>query len=223
MANNAQNPCNLKDTFDILGGYNFLIKGDGFLHYQEDLVKAWMKKSSMQEFTMVDLQVYVVPQLIYLNSGLPLALLAGQKKYSHLYAHPYWSMACIDWFEQINREIYNGLLSKCILFDQHVAFKKLHRDYGIQLFYCYDQIIGFLGAHSPISILVSEVLLFKWELDIEENLLRIIEVFKMMLKLHTKELWLFYFNKNGKPCLGNQRMESFYHDAKKAFQRPPTT
>lgn len=30
LANNTQNPRNLKDTFDILGGYNFLIRGDGF-------------------------------------------------------------------------------------------------------------------------------------------------------------------------------------------------
>lgn len=40
LMNNIQNSGNLKDAFDILGGYFFLKRSDGFSHYQEELIKA---------------------------------------------------------------------------------------------------------------------------------------------------------------------------------------
>ena len=42
-------------------------------------------------FKAVDPQVYVVPQLVYRNSGLPFALIVGPKECSPLYALLYQS------------------------------------------------------------------------------------------------------------------------------------
>lgn len=231
LINNTQNSRNLKDTFDILGGYVFLIRGDGFLNYQEELIKAfvWIPKCSIQtlkmgtcieldtSFKAVDPQVYVVPQLVYRNSGLPLALIVGPKECSHLYALLYRSMQAIDDFENMNGELYKELLSKHILTDQHSSFTKLQNEYGFQLFYCYVHIIRSFGSHSAISILVREILFMKSEIDFEENLLRIIKTFKTMLKLggsakkhYEKFISILGFNENGEVCPRDPRMEPLF-------------
>lgn len=231
LVNNTQNSQNLKDTFDILGGYVFLIKGDGFLHYEDELIKAfvWIPKCSMQalklgncieldtSFKAVDPQVYVVPQLIYRNSGLPLALIVGPTECSQLYALFYRSIQAIDQIEQMNGELYEELLAKCILSDQHSSFTKLQREYSIQLFYCYVHIIRSFGAHSAISILVREILFFKSQIDFDDNIFRIIKTFKKMLKMggsaqkhYDKFVSILGYDENGKACPRDPRMEPLF-------------
>ena len=148
---------------------------------------------------------------------MPLALIVGPTECSQLYALLYRSIKKIDHIEQLDGQLYEELLSKCILSDQHSAFTKLQNDYEIQLFYCYVHVIRSFGAHSAISILVREILFFKSQMDFEENVFRIIKTFKLLLKLggsaqkhYDKFVSILGYDENGKACPRDLRMEPLF-------------
>ena len=222
---NAMNATDLKELFTCIGGHLFLVKGNGLYEFEGTSIKAfaWIPEVSFEvltmgncieldtSFTAINPYVFSVPSIIHRNSGIPLGLLVGPTECHELYSLLYNSMSIID------SELFQILLSKKILSDEHSSFECLQKRYGFDLYYCYVHLIRSFGAHSAISILVREVLFCKSEEEFLANLPRFIRTFNLFLEIggsaqscKEKFIAILGYDENGEKVERNAHMEPLY-------------
>ena len=225
LNHNYENANDLKTLFECFGGNLFLVKGDGFLEFEGNPIKAlvWIPSVAFEllhlsncieldtSFFATKPNVFSVPMLIYCNTGIPLGLIVGPTESSEFYTLFYKA------FEEINSDLFEELKSKCILSDQHTSFEALQKKYNFELFFCYVHIIRSFGASSAISILVREILFCKTQEEFESIYLRIIKTFKYLLEIggsaviHKEKFQkIFGFDENGNPVNRSTMMEPFF-------------
>lgn len=255
---NLLNARDLHEMFNILGGYLFMVVGDGLFQFDGNIVKAfvWIPNVTKKlirlgnciqldaSFKAVEPDVFCTPMAIYRNTALPLGLIVGPTECSELYSLFYEALFLIDRKEidhmKINEieidscanehvaaennqdkienfRLFNVILEKYVLSDQHSSFEKLQSIFHFELFYCYVHLIRSFGASSAISILVREVLFCKSEAEFQSRCYSIRETFKLFLeiggsavKYYDKFIKIFGFDENGNRVERDRRMEPLF-------------
>ncbi len=174
------NPNNtLEGVFEQVGGTLCVYKGYGgfayngipcigfvWFHNNFDLI---MNLSSTIEldatFTILKPFVFSIPQLIYRNTGFPLALIVGPSESSDFYSLFFESLKVLD----LNNDIFSEFIQKSYLTDQHPSFKKLGKKYNLSIYHCYVHLIRNCGAKSALSLIIREMLFCTSEEEFKKN------------------------------------------------------
>lgn len=122
-----------------------------------------------------------IPLLIYRNTGIPIGILASISESAALYSMFFESLKKLDSENPDNSFSYFEIFKeKKFLTDEHRAFKKLQKEYGIDIFHCIVHLIRSIGANSLLGFLLSDVL-YQYTLnEWNENYERLYCTFKLL-------------------------------------------
>lgn len=134
-------------------------------------------------FTALAPYAICIPQLIYRNTGIPLGLMISPSEKTSLYAMFFEALKKLDSVNQ-NSEDDNSLFEKFkkkkFLTDEHKAFTKLAKKYGLDMYNCYVHLIRSIGANSLLGFLLVDMLYTFSEDEWSKNILRFFYTFKLL-------------------------------------------
>lgn len=158
----------LEGVFEKLGGTLCIYKGYGNYHYSETPIigfvwfhqhlETFMDLSTTIEldtsFKVLSPDVFCIPQMIFRNTGIPLALVVGPRESADLYSLFFEGLKKLH----PNNLIFNEFVQKNYLTDQHTSFKKLSKRYNLSIYHCLVHLIRNCGAKSALSLLIRDML-----------------------------------------------------------------
>ena len=197
VQNIPENIQSLEQIFDETKGFTLLIpNSDGNFSYKNIKIGAFiyipystfellqMDESVLScieldtSFKPTSPDVYCVPQLIYRNVGIPIALIVGPSESCELYNLLYFA---IQHYDKLNHTTLSSTVEKIpILTDMHPSFTSLSSKYKMEHYYCFAHIIRSYGANSIISLFVRDVLFSHSKNQYEKNIAKNAELFDIL-------------------------------------------